>query len=270
MTEQSAGKGAQDHGGNFIEEGDILEGAYWPEPVRVIALRRMGNLFQIESRGTNNRIAYSNLMPLEEIQQKVKVTRPSGVLFSGDAKHFQLAIEAQRVRLAYEYDPHFAVSVSQIDPLPHQLEAVYHYMLPRPQVRFLLADDPGAGKTIMAGLILKELKLRGLVERVLIVTPAMLTDQWRREMKDRFNEVFQVVRRTTIDELYGRNVWNENSQCITSIDFAKREDVLPTLQEVRWDLVIVDEAHKMSAYKYGEEDIALETCYPTKATMCFF
>lgn len=253
MSEQNAGKRAQDHGGDFIEEGDILEGAYWPEPVRVIAFRKMGNLFQIESRGTNNRIAYSNLLPSEEIQQKAKVTRPSGVLFSGDAKHFQLAIEAQRVRLAYEYDPHFAVSVSQIDPLPHQLEAVYHYMLPRPQVRFLLADDPGAGKTIMAGLILKELKLRGLVERVLIVTPAMLTDQWRREMKDRFNEVFQVVRRTTIDELYGRNVWNENSQCITSIDFAKREDVLPTLQEVHWDLVIVDEAHKMAAYKYRED-----------------
>ena len=237
----------------LITEGDILEGDYWPEPVRVIVCKELGSLMQIESRGVNNRIAYSNLLPAHDLREKVKVTRPSGVRFSGDSKHFQLAIEALRVRLAYEFDPHFAVSVSQIDPLPHQLEAVYHYMLPRPQVRFLLADDPGAGKTIMAGLILKELKVRGLVERVLIVTPAMLTDQWRREMKDRFNEVFQVVRRSTMDELYGRNVWTENSQCITSIDFAKREDVFPTLQEARWDMVIVDEAHKMAAYRYGED-----------------
>src|SRR2546430_10595488 len=126
-------------------------------------------------------------------------------------------------------------------------------MVPRARIRFLLADDPGAGKTIMAGLLLKELKLRGLAERVLIVVPANLTDQWRREMKDRFGEDFQVVRRTTIDDLYGRNVWAENPQCITSIDFAKREEVLPTLQEPRWDLVIVDEAHKMAAYVYGED-----------------
>jgi SNF2 family DNA or RNA helicase len=129
---------------------------------------------------------------------------------------------------------HFAVSVSQIDALPHQLEAVYHYMLPRPKIRFLLADDPGAGKTIMAGLLLKELKLRGLVERVLIVTPANLTDQWRREMKERFNEVFKVFRKTSRKNS-GRNVWAEDSQCITSIDFAKREQVLPTLQDLWGD-----------------------------------
>ena len=190
---------------------------------------------------------------MQELLQKVKITRPSGIRFSGDPTHFRLGIEAMRIKLAYEFDPHFAVSVSQIDPLPHQLEAVYHYMLPRPKIRFLLADDPGAGKTIMAGLLLKELKLRGLVERVLIVTPANLTDQWRREMKERFSEVFQVVRKTTLEELYGRNVWSENSQCITSIDFAKRENVLPTLQEARWDLVIIDEAHKMAAYVYGED-----------------
>lgn len=214
---------AQQTEGQTILEGDILEGNYWPEPARVVAIKRLGALVQIESRGVNTRSAYSNLLPLEELLQKIKIIRPSGIRFSGDPSRFRLGIEAMRIRLAYEFDPHFAVSVSQIDPLPHQLEAVYHYMLPRPKIRFLLADDPGAGKTIMAGLLLKELKLRGLVERVLIVTPANLTDQWRREMKDRFNEVFQVVRKTTLEELYGRNVWSENSQCITSIDFAKRD-----------------------------------------------
>jgi superfamily II DNA or RNA helicase len=236
-----------------ILEGDILEGNYWPEPVRVIATKLLGHLIQIESRGVSSRTAYSNLLPLQELVEKARVTRPSGIRFSGAPTHFRLGIEAMRIRLAHEFDPHFAVSVSQIDALPHQLEAVYHYMLPRPKIRFLLADDPGAGKTIMAGLLLKELKLRGLVERVLIVTPANLTDQWRREMKERFNEVFQVVRKTTLEELYGRNIWAESSQCITSIDFAKREEVLPTMQEARWDLVIVDEAHKMAAYVYGED-----------------
>lgn len=236
-----------------METESILEGPYWPEPVRVIAIKELGNLLQIESRGINTRTAYSNLLPKTDIDSKVIVKLPTGPAFTGSSENFRLAIEALRIRLAYEFDPHVAVSVSQIDPLPHQLEAVYHYMLPRPRIRFLLADDPGAGKTIMAGLLLKELKLRGLVDRVLIVTPANLTDQWRREMKERFGEVFQVIRRSSIDELYGRNVWIENSQCITSIDFAKREEVLPTLQESRWDLVIIDEAHKMAAYVYGDD-----------------
>ena len=235
-----------------LTEGDVLEGGFWPEPVRVVSAKRIGDLVQIESRGLNTKSAYANLIGEEELKN-VKVSKLTGVTFSGDPTHFRLAIEALRIRLAHEFDPHFAVSVSQIDPLPHQLEAVYHSMLPRPKVRFLLADDPGAGKTIMAGLFLKEMKLRGLVERTLIVTPANLTDQWRREMKERFGEVFQVVRRTTMDELYGRNVWIENPQCITSIDFAKREEILPTLQEPFWDLIIIDEAHKMAAYVYGED-----------------
>ncbi len=83
--------------------------------------------------------------------------------------------------LRYEYDPYFSLSIARVDPLPHQLEAVYDYFLKLPRIRFLLADDPGAGKTIMAGLLLKELKARGLVKRTLIVTPANLTFQWQRE-----------------------------------------------------------------------------------------
>src|SRR5260370_30702997 len=95
----------------------------------------------------------------------------------GNPTHSRLAAAAHRIRLALHYDPHFAVSVSQVDPLPHQIDAVYSHLLTQPQVRFLIADDPGAGKTIMAGLIMKELKSRGLVERTLGVTPANLTDQ---------------------------------------------------------------------------------------------
>jgi SNF2 family DNA or RNA helicase len=146
-----------------------------------------------------------------------------------------------------------AVNVSQVDPLPHQIEAVYHYILPNPRIRFLLADDPGAGKTIMTGLLLKELKYRGLVQRTLIVVPGHLKDQWRREMKERFRETFTVVDRSVMDASWGRNIWQENAQIVTSMDFAKQDDVLASLGEAHWDLVVVDEAHKMAAYRYGEK-----------------
>ena len=135
------------------------------------------------------------------------------------------------------------------------MDAVYTHLLTQPRIRFLIADDPGAGKTIMGGLTLKELKFRGLVERTLIVTPANLTDQWRRELHDKFGETFTVVNRDTVSAAYGRNVWEDNPQCITSIDFvARQDDILNLLRDVRWDLVIVDEAHKMAAYRYGNED----------------
>ncbi|MEK9149228.1 MAG: helicase-related protein, partial [Candidatus Desantisbacteria bacterium] len=112
---------------------------------------------------------------------------------------------------------------------------------------------PGAGKTIMAGLIIKELKLRHLIKRILIVAPGHLKDQWRRELTERFEEKFMVIDRGLLDALYGENVWQRENQIITSIDFAKRDDILPSISAVHFDLIIVDEAHKMSAYRYGEK-----------------
>ncbi len=109
-----------------------------------------------------------------------------------------LAMESHRIRHAYQFDPLFAVNVPQVDSLPHQIEVVYHYILRNPRVRFLLADDPGAGKTIMAGLLLKELKYRGIIQRILIVVPGHLKDQWLREMEERFSESFAVVDRVVI------------------------------------------------------------------------
>ncbi|HEY7489833.1 MAG TPA: DUF3883 domain-containing protein [Candidatus Tectomicrobia bacterium] len=172
----------------------------------------------------------------------------------GNPTHFRLAAEAHHIRLAFQYDPHFAVSVSQVDPLPHQMDAVYTHLLTQPRIRFLIADDPGAGKTIMAGLLIKELKFRGLIERTLIITPANLTDQWRRELHDKFGETFSVVNRATINAAYGRNIWENTPQCITSVDFvARQDDILNLLRDVHFDLCIVDEAHKMAAYRYGTQ-----------------
>ncbi len=159
----------------------IISGSYWPEPVRVRSAVDLGDEIQLEAVGTRTGQAYEELLPRTALAQIIE-HRLGG---ESDARALRLALEAQRIRLAYTYDPHFAVSVSQIDPLPHQLEAVYHHLLQLPQIRFLLADDPGAGKTIMAGLLLKELKLRAGIERILVVAPAKLTRQWARELRDK-------------------------------------------------------------------------------------
>lgn len=148
---------------------------------------------------------------------------------------------------------HFAVSLSGVRPLPHQLEAVYERILPQIRLRFLLADDPGAGKTIMAGLLLKELKLRNAVERVLILAPAPLTLQWQDELRSKFAETFEVINSIrALGQLAG-NPWERFRQCIASIDFAKRDDVVPGILQVDWDLVIIDEAHKCSARTQGDD-----------------
>jgi len=161
-------------------------------------------------------------------------------------------IEGHRIHLAYAHDPYFAVSLSGVRGLPHQIEAVYRNLLPQPRLRFVLADDPGAGKTIMAGLLFKELKLRGVVDRALVVCPAPLTIQWQDELFDRFDERFEIVSSQQVKWQLGGNPWQQHNQVITSLDFAKQDDVLPGLLLADWDLVIIDEAHKCSAVTQGD------------------
>jgi len=163
-----------------------------------------------------------------------------------DAEKLRLLIESTRIRLAYAHDRQFAVSLSGIRTLPHQIEAVYQAMLPQPRLRFLLADDPGAGKTIMAGLLVKELKLREAIERILILCPAPLTIQWQDEMLRWFGEPFDIIF-SAVDQQQLTNPWQRSSQIIASIDYAKQEDVRERVWQQRWDLVIIDEAHKCSA-----------------------
>jgi superfamily II DNA or RNA helicase len=167
--------------------------------------------------------------------------------FDGNGRLLRLGLQAYALGIAYEFDPYFGLSISRVDPLPHQLEAVYDYMLKVARVRFLLADDAGAGKTIMAGLLIRELELRGLAERILIVCPANLAFQWQRELKEKFDAKFLVLKGQDIRDQFGVNQWLERNRVITSLDLAKRQDILPGLRQVHWDLVIVDEAHRMSA-----------------------
>jgi SNF2 family DNA or RNA helicase len=167
--------------------------------------------------------------------------------YTGDGQRLRLGLQAYALGIAYEFDPYFGLSISRVDPLPHQLEAIYDHLLKLARVRFLLADDAGAGKTIMAGLLIRELKLRGLAERILIVSPANLTFQWQRELNEKFDEKFLVLKGDDIRDQFGINQWLEHKQVLTSLDLAKRSTILPGLRQVHWDLVIVDEAHRMSA-----------------------
>jgi superfamily II DNA or RNA helicase len=242
-----------------ITRGAVLEGPVLPEPVRVVHVEEVGDRMRVEGPGLRTGQYRQLLLNRDQLAQ-VRVIPAEGA-YDGDPLRFRLGIEAQRLALAYEYDPYFSLSISRVDPLPHQVEAVYDFMLPLPRIRFLLADDAGAGKTIMAGLLLRELKLRGLVERTLIVAPANLAFQWQRELADRFREPFEVVRGVDLRSSYGTNPWQDKPQVITSIDWAKRDEVEESLARAHWELVIVDEAHRMSArdaehkterYKLGE------------------
>ncbi|HXG17914.1 MAG TPA: SNF2-related protein [Methylomirabilota bacterium] len=165
-------------------------------------------------------------------------TAPQTVTQPVDAERLRLLIESARIRLAYAYDRQFAVSFSGIRTLPHQIEAVYQRMLPQPRLRFLLADDPGAGKAIMAGLLVKELKLREAIERVLILCPAPLTIQWQDEMLRWFGEPFDIIF-AAVDQQQLVNPWQRASQVITSIDYAKQDEVGERVWQQRWDLVII-------------------------------
>ena len=237
-----------------LKQGSIIEAPFWPERIKVISWREVGNSIEIYGVGLDTGRFYPRILARTDFD-KVKWVELKERDFSGDAEAFFLVTEGRRIRLAHQFDPLYAVNVSQIDPLPHQIDAVYFHILKHPRIRFLLADDPGAGKTIMAGLLLKELKQRGLVNRVLIVIPGHLKDQWIREMKEKFGETFKVIDRAVMEASWGRNVWLEENQVITSMDFAKQEDVMLSLAEAMWDLVIVDEAHKFAAYEYGSGKI---------------
>ncbi len=228
----------------------ILQGPLLPEPIKVIATTSLGTSYKIIGQGLKTNQVHQPILTLEQLA--LLTATPEKEPFDGDARRFRLGIEALRLGLAYEYDPLFSLSIARVDPLPHQLEAVYDYFLKLPRIRFLLADDPGAGKTIMAGLLIKELKIRGLIRRILIVTPANLTFQWQREMKDKFRESFEIVRGDVLRANYGSNPWQEKAQVITSVSWVSRmDDARESLLRSHWDLVIVDEAHKMSAS--GEE-----------------
>lgn len=240
-----------------LKPGIIVRGPMLPEPIEVLVVTPLGDVVKLTGAGQKTGQVHQRVLHADQL--KLLDASPETEPFDGDPLHFKLGVEAARLGLAYEYDPYFSLSIARVDPLPHQLEAVYDYFLKLPRIRFLLADDPGAGKTIMAGLLLKELKVRGLVTRTLIVAPANLTFQWQRELKDKFREQFDVMRGEVLRTQYGQNPWQERNQVVTSVSWISRvEDAKESLLRSSWDLVIVDEAHKMSAYSSDKKTLAFQ------------
>lgn len=237
-----------------VSPGDIVEGLEPAELVEITRISSFGDKILIEGVGTQSHLHVTRPLSHEELTGLVKV-RGAARLLDGDPSAFLLGAEAARIRIAYQFDPLFAVNSSVVDPLPHQVEAVYRYLLPLPRIRFLLADDTGAGKTIMTGLLIKELLFRGVIKKILIITPGGLTKQWKEdELQEKFDLSARLVNRASFEaepdqfSRYGDGIF------VVSIDFlARNEGCRNAAQATQWDFVVVDEAHKLSAYEYGNK-----------------
>ena len=237
-----------------IVPGSRLSGIHGDGSVEVIATRAYGtDAIEVTWKGPDglgSRILYRSDEPrIEEVAPARRFA------FDGDGRLFRLASEALRIRLAHLFDPYVAVNASQIEPLPHQLTAVYGAMLHRQPLRFLLADDPGAGKTVMAGLLIKELLIRGSLERCLIVAPGSLVEQWQDELKDKFDLAFDIVSREQVETSVSGNPFAERPRLIARLDMLARNNELQAKLEAapEWDLIVCDEAHRMSASFFGQE-----------------
>lgn len=237
-----------------ITKGTYLNGVIPNQMVEVIdAVWHGTDVIEItfkDSLGNpNNEILYRDSEPNLEI-----VTASGPWSFNASSEKFKLVSEAYRIRLAYIFDPMMAIHTSMIEPLPHQITAVYDSMLPRQPLRYVLADDPGAGKTIMAGLLIKELAIRGDVKRCLIVCPGVLAEQWQDELFQKFQLPFEILTNDKTNSSKTGNWFNEENLVISRLDKLSRdEDLQEKLRVTDWDLVIVDEAHKMSASFFGGE-----------------
>lgn len=234
----------------MIEKGNIIKNLSASETVVIDKIKKLGSKYSLSFTGVNSHKQGSKILDASQMEALQVVASDGEFNFSGNPEKFILFAEAERINSAYQFDPLFAINCSVVDPLPHQVEAVYKFLLPQPRIRFLLADDTGAGKTIMTGLLLKELLMRHIVERILIVTPGGLTKQWQEdEMGVKFNIPFKLVNREVFSS--EPTVFQTSNHVVTSIDFISREDVLNVLSQTSWDMIVFDEAHKLSAYEYG-------------------
>ena len=224
-----------------IKEGIKIMGLAGTEPVTVVAVRWHGTaVLEVTFKDARGRLG--NELLFREDEERLSVAENSVQWsFEGDADRMRLVSEAYRIHLAHLFDPYLAVYTSAIEPLPHQISAVYQEMLPRLPLRFLLADDPGAGKTIMTGLLLKELIIRGDVKRCLIVTPGSLAEQWQDELYQKFNLHFEILTNDRIESAVSGNVFTELSLCIARLDkLARSDDLQHKLRVTDWDLIVVD------------------------------
>lgn len=236
-----------------IQTGKRVCGVAGDSPVEIIAVCWHGNMsltltYRTEAGALGETMLYRSDEP------RLSSADDSTWTFDANPDDLKLASEAYRINLAHLFDPYLAVRTSAIDPLPHQISAVYQDMLPKMPLRFVLADDPGAGKTIMTGLLIKEMIARGDLQRCLIVCPGNLVDQWQDELLRKFGLTFTILTNDLLEASASRNAFKEHDLCIARLDkLARSDDVRALLEKTTWDLVVCDEAHKMSATVFGGE-----------------
>ncbi|GBQ08181.1 helicase-related protein [Saccharibacter floricola] len=238
-----------------LKNGARVKGILSSHIVTVIATRWIGNTcVEVTHKSDDNILGETILFRDNESELQLEESGKSWS-FSGDGALLRLVIEAYRMRLACFFDPYLAIHTSLIDPLPHQISAVYKVMLPRQPLRFLLADDPGAGKTIMAGLFAKELKARSDLERCMIVAPGSLVEQWQDELGQKFGLEFTIFSREMTEASRIGNPFENHHHLIVRLDMlARNDDLQQKFQQAKdWDLIICDEAHRMSASYFGGE-----------------
>ena len=237
-----------------ITVGSTIKGVVGNEPVSVIAVKWFGTAGIELTYKTGDGHVHNQLV-FREAEASIEVLEDKlPWSFDADGDLLRLTSEAYRIELAHLFDPYLAVHTSSIEPLPHQISAVYQEMLPRLPLRYILADDPGAGKTIMTGLLLKELIIRGDMKRCLIVSPGNLAEQWQDELFRKFGLRFEILTNDKIDAAVTGNIFNEVNFCIARLDkLARDEAVQDKLRATDWDIIVCDEAHKMSATVWGGE-----------------
>lgn len=228
----------------------IVEG----QVVRVVTVEPIGeHALTVYYKDSSGNLAERMLFRTDEIALDLAtVGRP----WSFDAKgaDFKLGLEAYRISQAALFDPMMAVNMANVDPLPHQISAVYEYMLPKQPLRYVLADDPGAGKTIMAGLFISELLLRADARRVMVVSPGSLTEQWQDELFEKFGLQFEIFSKEKQEQCATGNFFTETDRLICRLDqLSRSEELQEKLRNTDWDLIIVDEAHKLSANYFGNK-----------------
>jgi len=237
-----------------IEKDAVIAGIVPGQVVRVVAADWLGgDSIALCYRGPDGQVRDRMVFRADEANLSLaEKGRPWA--FDAPGEDFKLAAEAARINLAYLFDPMMAVHTSNVEPLPHQITAVYEAMLPRQPLRYVLADDPGAGKTIMAGLFIRELLMRADAKRVLIVAPGSLVEQWQDELSEKFGLSFSLFSRDQVEQSRSGNPFDDTDLMVARIDqLARGEDLFEKLKRTRWDLIVVDEAHKLSASYFGNE-----------------
>jgi len=236
-----------------IKSGAMVQGIAPGQIVEVVSVDWIGDqAINVVYRVPGGSVSETTLYRDDEHRLGVEA-RGRAWTFDADGGLLRLVTEANRIKLAHYFDPYLAIHTSLVDPLPHQISAVYGEMLPRQPLRFLLADDPGAGKTIMAGLLIKELIARSDLERCLVVAPGSLVEQWQDELGEKFGLEFDILTRDMIETSRSGNAFNDRNRLIARLDvLARNEDLKQKLaSSTEWDLIICDEAHRMSASYFG-------------------